>query len=118
MNKSLDFLKVIYFWEIWKKKTSQKTRRLSLPMEREAGRILEVRNLPRGVTGEELLALFGRFGSVFQVRLGVTKETRGRAFVVFTSPGACRAARRSLSGLHMGKRALAVLPGPTRASSL
>ena len=47
-------------------------------------RILYVRNLPYTITAEELYAIFGKYGAVFQIRLGEKdKDTRGTAFVVY-----------------------------------
>jgi hypothetical protein len=48
----------------------------------EVNRILYVRNLPYTITAEELYAIFGKYGAVFQIRLGEKdKDTRGTAFV-------------------------------------
>lgn len=50
----------------------------------EVNRILYVRNLPYTITAEELYAIFGKYGAVFQIRLGEKdKDTRGTAFVVY-----------------------------------
>lgn len=48
----------------------------------EVNRILYVRNLPFRITAEELYDIFGKYGAVFQIRLGErSKDTRGTAFV-------------------------------------
>ncbi len=43
----------------------------------EVNRILYVRNLPFKITSEELYSIFGRYGAVYQIRLGDRKDTRG-----------------------------------------
>lgn len=48
----------------------------------EVNRILYVRNLPFKITAEELYDIFGKYGAVYQIRLGErSKDTRGTAFV-------------------------------------
>ena len=45
-------------------------------------RILYVRNLPFKITSEELYDIFGKYGAVYQIRLGEkSRDTRGTAFV-------------------------------------
>ena len=48
-----------------------------------ANRILFVKNLNYQITGEDLYDLFGRYGSIRQVRIGNEAKTKGTAFVVF-----------------------------------
>ena len=48
-----------------------------------ANRILFVKNLNYQITGEDLYDLFGRYGSIRQIRLGNEAKTKGTAFVVF-----------------------------------
>jgi hypothetical protein len=48
-----------------------------------ANRILFVKNLNYQITGDDLYELFGRYGSIRQVRLGNEPKTKGTAFVVF-----------------------------------
>ena len=48
-----------------------------------ANRILFVKNLNYQITGEDLYDLFGRYGSIRQVRIGNEPKTKGTAFVVF-----------------------------------
>jgi pre-mRNA branch site protein p14 len=45
-----------------------------------ANRILFVKNQ---ITGEDLYDLFGRYGSIRQIRIGNEPKTKGTAFVVF-----------------------------------
>lgn len=48
----------------------------------EVNRILYVRNLPFRITSEELYDIFGKYGAVYQIRLGEkSRDTRGTAFV-------------------------------------
>jgi pre-mRNA branch site protein p14 len=48
-----------------------------------ANRILFVKNLNYQITGDDLYELFGRYGSIRQIRLGNEPKTKGTAFVVF-----------------------------------
>lgn len=42
-----------------------------------------VKNLNYQITGDDLYELFGRYGSIRQIRLGNEPKTKGTAFVVF-----------------------------------
>jgi pre-mRNA branch site protein p14 len=76
----------------------------------EVNRILYVRNLPFKITAEELYAIFGKYGAVFQIRLGdKSKDTRGTAFVVYEDIYDAKAAVDHLSGFNVGGRYLVVL---------
>lgn len=48
-----------------------------------ANRILFVKNLNYTITGEDLYDLFGRYGSIRQIRIGNEAKTKGTAFVVY-----------------------------------
>ena len=48
-----------------------------------ANRILFVKNLNYNIKGEDLYELFGRYGSIRQIRLSNDVSTRGTAFVVY-----------------------------------
>jgi RNA recognition motif-containing protein len=48
-----------------------------------ANRMLFVKNLNYNITGEDLYDLFGRYGSIRQIRIGNEPKTKGTAFVVF-----------------------------------
>jgi len=73
-------------------------------------RILYVRNLPFHITSEELYAIFGKYGAVFQIRMGEpNKDTRGTAFVVYEDIYDAKAAVDHLSGFNVGGRYLVVL---------
>jgi pre-mRNA branch site protein p14 len=42
-----------------------------------------VKNLNYQITGEDLYELFGRYGSIRQIRIGNEPKTKGTAFVVY-----------------------------------
>mmetsp|Transcript_17722 Transcript_17722/g.27151 ORF Transcript_17722/g.27151 Transcript_17722/m.27151 type:complete len:139 (-) Transcript_17722:42-458(-) len=76
----------------------------------EVNRILYVRNLPFRITPEELYDIFGKYGAVYQIRLGdKSKDTRGTAFVVYEDIYDAKAAVDHLSGFNVGGRYLVVL---------
>jgi pre-mRNA branch site protein p14 len=76
----------------------------------EVNRILYVRNLPFTITADELYAIFGRYGAVYQIRLGdPAKDTRGTAFVVYEDIYDAKSAVDHLSGFNVGGRYLIVL---------
>ena len=76
----------------------------------EVNRILFVRNLPFSITAEELYAIFGKYGAIFQIRLGnKDKDTRGTAFVIYEDIYDAKAAVDHLSGFNVGGRYLIVL---------
>merc|ERR1712131_93352 len=57
--------------------------KFKLKLPPEVNRILYVRNLPYKITTEELYDIFGNFGALRQVRIGVTPETKGTAYVIY-----------------------------------
>ncbi len=69
----------------------------------EVNRILYVSNLPPTVTGEDLYNLFGEFGSLRQVRVGDTPQTKTSAFVVFDDIYDAKKAVDQLSGFRLSK---------------
>jgi len=75
----------------------------------EVNRILYVRNLPYKITSEELYDIFGKYGAIRQVRLGVTAETRGTAYVVYEDIFDAKNACDHLSGFNVCNRYLIVL---------
>ena len=69
----------------------------------EVNRILYVRNLPFTMTAEELYGIFGKYGAVYQIRLGDRhKDTRGTAFVVYEDIYDAKTAVDHLSGFNVG----------------
>ena len=76
----------------------------------EVNRILYVRNLPFKITAEELYEIFGKYGAVYQIRLGEKgRDTRGTAFVVYEDIYDAKSAVDHLSGFNVGGRYLVVL---------
>lgn len=68
-------------------------------------RIIFVRNLPYKATGEDVYAIFGKFGAIRQVRLG-KNERKGNAFVVFHAIQDAKRAMDALSGFNADGRFL------------
>ncbi|CDJ44088.1 RNA binding protein, putative [Eimeria tenella] len=82
----------------------------------EVSRILYVRNLPFKINGEELYDVFGKYGSIRQIRRGTSPATRGTAFVVYDDIYDAKAAVDQLSGFNVAGRYLVVLYyNPTKA---
>ncbi|KAK9367491.1 hypothetical protein V1509DRAFT_626084 [Lipomyces kononenkoae] len=81
----------------------------SRKLQSEINRILFVKNLSYSVTSEELYDLFGKFGSIRQIRLGNAQNTRGTAFVVFDDIQDAKMACDKLSGFNFQNRYLVVL---------
>lgn len=75
----------------------------------EVNRILFVRNLPFKITPEEIYDLFGKYGSIRQVRVGTASDTKGTAFVVYDDIFDAKAACDHLSGFNIMGRYLIVL---------
>ena len=42
-----------------------------------------VRNLPFGITDEDVYDIFGKYGAIRQIRVGNTRSTKGTAYVVY-----------------------------------
>ncbi|OBZ76815.1 Splicing factor 3B subunit 6-like protein [Grifola frondosa] len=74
-----------------------------------ANRILFVKNLNYQITGEDLYDLFGRYGSIRQIRIGDEQKTRGTAFVVFDDVMDAKNALDHLNGFHLQERYIVVL---------
>ncbi|KAK9362132.1 hypothetical protein V1504DRAFT_449636 [Lipomyces starkeyi] len=81
----------------------------SRKLQSEINRILYVKNLSYSVTSEELYDLFGKFGSIRQIRLGNAQNTRGTAFVVYDDIQDAKMACDKLSGFNFQNRYLVVL---------
>ncbi|KAL7495571.1 hypothetical protein ACHAWT_003962 [Skeletonema menzelii] len=76
----------------------------------EVNRILYVRNLPFKITSEELYQIFGKYGAVYQIRLGERgRDTKGTAFVVYEDIYDAKRAVDHLSGFNVGGRYLVVM---------
>lgn len=77
-------------------------------LNRNANRILYVRNLPSSIDGGELYELFGRYGPIRQIRLGNTPKTVTTAYVVYEDVFDAQTAKDNLNGYTMGSRYLIV----------
>ena len=86
---------------------SRSSRAVRLPPE--VNRILYVRNLPFKITTEELYDIFGKYGAIRQIRIGVTADTKGTGFVVYEDIFDAKHACDHLSGFNVGGRYLVVL---------
>jgi len=84
-------------------------KRTNVRLPPEVNRILYIRNLPYKITSEELYDIFGKYGAIRQVRLGVTAETRGTAYVVYEDIFDAKNACDHLSGFNVCNRYLIVL---------
>merc|ERR1719219_2328561 len=75
----------------------------------EVNRVLYVRNLPYKISADELYDIFGKYGSIRQIRKGVSQETRGTAFVVYDDIYDAKNAMDHLSGFNVAGRYLVLL---------
>merc|ERR1719160_1303327 len=75
----------------------------------EVNRILYVRNLPYKIASDELYDIFGKYGSIRQIRRGNGPETRGTAFVVYDDIYDAKNAMDHLSGFNVAGRYLVLL---------
>merc|ERR1719389_746048 len=75
----------------------------------EVNRILYVRNLPYKISSDELYDIFGKYGSIRQIRRGNGPETRGTAFVVYDDIYDAKNAMDHLSGFNVAGRYLVLL---------
>jgi pre-mRNA branch site protein p14 len=70
---------------------------------------LYVRNLPFGITDEDVYDIFGKYGAIRQIRVGNTRSTKGTAYVVYEDIYDAKAALEKLSGFNVANRYLIVL---------
>ncbi|KAG0682832.1 hypothetical protein C6P40_000943 [Pichia californica] len=72
--------------------------------------ILQLKNLPFTSNPAELYDLLGQFGNVHEIRVGSNSnvETRGQAFVTYTTFKAATLAAEKLSGFNYHGRYLVV----------
>lgn len=78
-------------------------------LPQEVNRILYVKNLPYKITSEEMYDIFGKYGAIRQIRVGITPETKGTALVVYDDIFDAKNACDHLSGFNVCNRYLAVL---------
>jgi pre-mRNA branch site protein p14 len=81
----------------------------SVVLAPEVTRILLVRNLPFEVTSEDMYGLFGKYGAIFQIRLGNSQETRGTALVVYENIHDSKSACEHLNGFQIQNRYITVV---------
>merc|ERR1719444_116343 len=75
----------------------------------EVNRTLYVRNLPYKISADELYDIFGKYGSLRQIRRGNGPETRGTSFVVYDDIYDAKNAMDHLSGFNVAGRYLVLL---------
>merc|ERR1719287_68065 len=75
----------------------------------EVNRILYVRNLPYKISNDELYDIFGKYGSLRQIRKGNTAETKGTAFVIYDDLFDAKSAVDHLAVFNVAGRYLVVL---------
>merc|ERR1719336_1589383 len=75
----------------------------------EVNRILYVRNLPYKISADELYDIFGKYGSIRQIRRGNGPETRGTCFVCYDDIYDAKNAMDHLSGFNVAGRYLVLL---------
>ncbi|XP_071482519.1 splicing factor 3B subunit 6-like, partial [Diadema antillarum] len=75
----------------------------------EVNRILYVRNLPYKITAEEMYDIFGKYGAIRQIRVGINPDTKGTAYVVYEDIFDAKNACDHLSGFNVCGRYLVVL---------
>merc|ERR1719217_1654729 len=75
----------------------------------EVNRILYVRNLPYKITPDELYDVFGKYGSIRQIRRGTAPDTKGTAFVIYDDIYDAKNAMDHLSGFNVAGRYLVLL---------
>lgn len=56
-----------------------------------------------------MYAIFGKYGAVYQIRMGNKNDTKGTAFVIYEDIYDAKAAVDHLSGFNVGGRYLVVL---------
>jgi pre-mRNA branch site protein p14 len=83
--------------------------RNAIKLSPEVNRVLYVRNLPYKITVDEMYAIFDKYGPIFQIRLGDTKDTKGTAFVVYEDIFDAKSAVENLTGICVCGRYLVVL---------
>ncbi|ADM11047.1 uncharacterized protein Eint_020470 [Encephalitozoon intestinalis ATCC 50506] len=70
-------------------------------MEQIETQILFVRNLPKDISKDKIIELFGDYGRVIQIRIGVEKSTAGSAFVVYDRVSGARKAIKRMNGYYL-----------------
>ncbi|MES1907021.1 MAG: hypothetical protein MHM6MM_000220 [Cercozoa sp. M6MM] len=80
-------------------------------LPKEVNRVLFVKNLPFQMTDEEMYSLFGKYGTLRQIRRGRPDHptARGTAFIVYDDIHEANEARRKLHGVSVGGRYIVAL---------
>merc|ERR1719274_164897 len=91
--------------------------RRNIRLPPEVNRILYVRNMPYKISADELYDIFGKYGSIRQIRKGNAPDTKGTCFVVYDDIYDAKNAMDHLSGFNVAGRYLVLLYyNPTRYS--
>jgi len=90
-------------------KMSISSRKANTRLPPEVNRVVYVRNLPFNITSEEMYDIFGKYGAIRQIQIGVNKDTRGTAFVVYEDIYDAKNTVDHLSGFNVANRYLIVL---------
>lgn len=72
-------------------------------------RALFIRNLPYKISSEEMYDIFGKYGSIRQIRKGNAAKTRGTAFVVYDDIYCAKNAVEHLNGFNVAGKYLICL---------
>jgi pre-mRNA branch site protein p14 len=75
----------------------------------EVNRIIFVRNLPHKISNDELYDIFGKYGTVRQIRKGNSSKTKGTAFVVYQDIYNAKNAVDHLNGFNVAGKYLICL---------
>ena len=75
----------------------------------DVSKIVFAKNLPFTITSEEMYDIFGKFGTIRQIRLGNERDSRGTAFVVYNDIFDAKRAVDHLYGFNVCGRYLVVL---------
>eukprot|EP00388_Colpodella_angusta_P024702 GDKJ01065053.1.p1 GENE.GDKJ01065053.1~~GDKJ01065053.1.p1 ORF type:complete len:130 (+),score=13.73 GDKJ01065053.1:35-391(+) len=74
----------------------------------DANRVLFVRNLPYNSSSNDLYDLFGKYGTIRQIRKGTDQDTKGTAFVIYDDIFDAQAAFKELQGFNYEQRYLSI----------
>ncbi|EZG55391.1 putative RNA-binding protein [Gregarina niphandrodes] len=85
---------------------AQATSKIKLP--KNASRIIYVKGLPAKVSNDDLYDIFGKYGSIRQIRVGVAPNTKGTGYVVYDDICDAKNAVDHLNGFNVAGRYIAV----------
>ena len=75
----------------------------------EVNRIIFVRNLPYKISADELYDIFGKYGTIRQMRKGNSSKTKGTCFVVYEDIFCAKNAVDKLNGFNVAGKYLICL---------